>query len=161
MEVPSSYAKFHSHRCNASPLRGEKPQNRPLSKLNTGRLALRAMLPVKFTGSIALRHCFVTIFNIITKHLTWTKTINWKFQIPNNKFQMTLQLFPSSERSFPCEGHMHSHSHRNPMGPVGIPVSCLPLYSLAACTRVPTRTSNIFCIRVVVDYRFDIRSECQ
>jgi len=29
-----------------SPLRGEKPQNRPLSKLNTGKLALRAMLPV-------------------------------------------------------------------------------------------------------------------
>ena len=26
---------------------GEKPHNRPLSKLNTGRLALRAMLPVK------------------------------------------------------------------------------------------------------------------
>jgi len=35
------------HRCNVAPLRGEKPQNRPLSKLNTGRLALRAMLPVK------------------------------------------------------------------------------------------------------------------
>jgi len=30
-----------------SPLRGEKPQNRPLSKLNTGGFALRAMLPVK------------------------------------------------------------------------------------------------------------------
>jgi len=30
-----------------SPLWGEKPQNRPLSKLNTGRFALRAMLPVK------------------------------------------------------------------------------------------------------------------
>jgi len=29
-----------------SPLRGEKSQNRPLSKLNTGRFALRAMLPV-------------------------------------------------------------------------------------------------------------------
>jgi len=29
-----------------SPLRGEKPQNRPLSKLNIGRFALRAMLPV-------------------------------------------------------------------------------------------------------------------
>jgi len=28
-------------------MRGEKPQNRPLSKLNTGRFALRAMLPVK------------------------------------------------------------------------------------------------------------------
>jgi len=30
-----------------SPLRVEKPQNWPLSKLNTGRFALRAMLPVK------------------------------------------------------------------------------------------------------------------
>jgi len=33
-----------------SPLRGEKPQNWPLSKLNTGRFALRAMLPVKTPG---------------------------------------------------------------------------------------------------------------
>ena len=40
------HAKFHPHRCNVSPLRGQKPQNRPLSKLNTGRFALRAMLPV-------------------------------------------------------------------------------------------------------------------
>ena len=44
---PLLHAKFHPHRCNVSPLRGEKPQNRPLSKLNTGRFALRAMLPVK------------------------------------------------------------------------------------------------------------------
>ena len=43
---PPLHAKFHPHRCNVSPLRGEKPQNRPLSKLNTGRFALRAMLPV-------------------------------------------------------------------------------------------------------------------
>ena len=43
---PLLRAKFHPHRCNVSPLRGEKPQNRPLSKLNTGRFALRAMLPV-------------------------------------------------------------------------------------------------------------------
>jgi len=40
------HAKFHLHRCNVLPLRCEKPQNRPLSKLNTGRFALRAMLPV-------------------------------------------------------------------------------------------------------------------
>jgi len=33
---PLLRAKFHPHRCNVSPLRGEKPQNRPL----------RAMLPV-------------------------------------------------------------------------------------------------------------------
>jgi len=43
---PLLHAKFHPHRCNVSPHRGEKPQNRPLSKLNTGRFALRAMLPV-------------------------------------------------------------------------------------------------------------------
>ena len=43
---PLIHAKFHPHRCNVSPLRGEKPQNRPLSKRNTGRFALRAMLPV-------------------------------------------------------------------------------------------------------------------
>jgi len=36
-----------------SPLRGEKPQNRPLSKRNTGRFALRAMLPVT-SGQIKL-----------------------------------------------------------------------------------------------------------
>jgi len=30
--------KFHPNRCNVSPLRGEKPHNRPLSKLNTGAL---------------------------------------------------------------------------------------------------------------------------
>ena len=43
---PLLHAKFHPNRCNVSPLRGEKPQNWPLSKLNTGRFALRAMLPV-------------------------------------------------------------------------------------------------------------------
>ena len=35
---PLIRAKFHPHRCNVLPLRGEKPQNRPLSKLNTGAL---------------------------------------------------------------------------------------------------------------------------
>ena len=44
-EGPLLRAKFHPHRCNVLPLRGEKPQNRSLSKLNTGRFALRAMLP--------------------------------------------------------------------------------------------------------------------
>ena len=48
-EGPLLHAKFHPHRCNVSPLRGEKPQNRPLSKRNTGRFALSAMLPVKKT----------------------------------------------------------------------------------------------------------------
>jgi len=52
---PLLRAKFHPHRCNVSPLRGEKPQNRPLSKLNTGRLALRAMLPVTRMWAYAQR----------------------------------------------------------------------------------------------------------
>jgi len=43
---------FTPNRCNVSPLRGEKPQNRPLRKFNTGRFALRAMLPVKITKKI-------------------------------------------------------------------------------------------------------------
>jgi len=46
---PLLHAKFHPHRCNMSPLRGEKPQSRPVSKFNTGRFALRAMLPVMKT----------------------------------------------------------------------------------------------------------------
>ena len=52
-EGPLLHAKFHPHRYNVSPLRGEKPQNRPLSKLNTGRFALRAMLPVIIDCHIA------------------------------------------------------------------------------------------------------------
>jgi len=36
---PLLHSQFNPHRCNVSPLRGEKPQNRPLSKLNTGRFA--------------------------------------------------------------------------------------------------------------------------
>jgi len=38
--------KFGMEEGTFGPLRGEKPQNRPLSKLNTGRFVLRAMLPV-------------------------------------------------------------------------------------------------------------------
>ena len=51
---PLLRAKFHPHRCNVSPLRGEIPQNRPLSKLNTGKFALRAMLPVMIVWQLTL-----------------------------------------------------------------------------------------------------------
>jgi len=45
--VPSSVPNFTPpHRCNVLPLRGEKPQNRPLSNLNNRRFALRPLLPV-------------------------------------------------------------------------------------------------------------------
>ena len=48
ISMPKTYvrAKFHPHRCNVWPLRGENTQNRPLSKLNNRHFALRAMLPV-------------------------------------------------------------------------------------------------------------------
>jgi len=62
---PLLHAKFHPKRCNMSPLWGEKPQNRPVSKLNTGRLALRAILPVikyqlrnMFTQTCKLNYSF-------------------------------------------------------------------------------------------------------
>jgi len=35
---PLLHVKFHPHRWNVSPLRGEKPQNQHLSNLNTGAL---------------------------------------------------------------------------------------------------------------------------
>jgi len=57
---PLLHAKFHPHRCNVSPLRGEKPQNWPLSKLNTGRFALRAMLPVISTAAARIKLIFAT-----------------------------------------------------------------------------------------------------
>ena len=40
--IPLVPTKFNLDRYNVSPLRGEKPQNRPVSKRNTGRAALRA-----------------------------------------------------------------------------------------------------------------------
>jgi len=46
-----------------SPLRGEKPQNRPLSKLNTGRLALCAMLPVTMQNVYMSTICVILVKN--------------------------------------------------------------------------------------------------
>jgi len=49
MEEPSSrilHAKFHPHRCNVSPCGAKNLKIGLLSKLNTGKFALRAMLPV-------------------------------------------------------------------------------------------------------------------
>jgi len=37
------HAKFHLHRGNVTPLLGEKPQNGPLSNLNTGALRNAAL----------------------------------------------------------------------------------------------------------------------
>ena len=81
---PLLRVKFHPHRCNVSPLRGEKSQNRPLSKLNTGRFALRAMLPVKMSMTAVSSVCVSTCENKIkTKfsdcYITLFYAINSKF----------------------------------------------------------------------------------
>jgi len=55
---PLLYAKFHPRRCTVSPLRGEKPQNRPLSKLNTGGL-----LPVKKRLKVCTMICLLFASN--------------------------------------------------------------------------------------------------
>ena len=74
-------AKFHPHRCNVSTLRNEKRQNRPLSKLNTGRLALRSMLPVKIKKTDVAQKIF---FNYIHVDVIATKylAVNMSFCIP-------------------------------------------------------------------------------
>jgi len=66
---PLLQAKFHPHRCNVSLLRGEKPHNRPLSKLNTGRLALCAMLPVTKISRAYREAFYPYIYNTLTKEL--------------------------------------------------------------------------------------------
>ena len=76
---PLLLAKFHPHRCNVSPLRGEKPQNRPLSKRNTGRFALRAMLPVITDESGIVRIysplSLYTLLHYINRHLLYLLAI--------------------------------------------------------------------------------------
>ena len=93
-EGPLLHAKFHPHRCNVSPMRGEKPQNRPLSKLNTGRFALRAMLPVKI-ATCAPSHNFVGLYlrnsstcphNMVNFGPLMTKT-GWRVLGITGKFQ--------------------------------------------------------------------------
>jgi len=65
-EGPLLHAKFHPNRCNVSPLRGEKPQNWPLSKLNTGRFALRAMLPV-INRTHRIKHRQYSVERVVVK----------------------------------------------------------------------------------------------
>jgi len=66
---PLLHAKFHPHRCNVSPLRDEKPQNRPLSNLNTGEL-----LPV-----------MISLQNLMSSQLNWQPGTNKKLTTKINR----------------------------------------------------------------------------
>jgi len=45
-QVSVGYAKFDVNRCNESPLRGEKPNFRPVSKFNTRSLPLCGIMTI-------------------------------------------------------------------------------------------------------------------
>jgi len=69
-------AKFHPHRCNMSPLRGEKPQNRPLNNLNR-----RVALPVTRHRASASMHSLT--FRVCHSNATRTPIAN-----PSNSPQL-------------------------------------------------------------------------
>ena len=75
--VPVCPAKSDVNQCNASPLRGEKPDFSPVSKFNTGSLPLGGILPVKNKHHIFARtagaHC--TIFPKLCKVIELVETI--------------------------------------------------------------------------------------
>jgi len=80
------------------PYGGEKPQNRPLSKLNTGRFALRAMLPVindNFTAriqNICHQHTHMTS-NGHASWLTIIDSVNVFHSARGNRSAATYLLF--------------------------------------------------------------------
>jgi len=76
------HAKFHPHRCNVSPLRDEKPNNQPLSKLNHRQFALHAMLSVN--NSRNKWH--------VAKKLKFTCVDNWLLNSIVNHQQVRVHL---------------------------------------------------------------------
>jgi len=70
---PLPRAKFHVHRGNVSPLRGEKPIFGPLSKNNAGMAALRAGLPIKkhhtFSSTAGARPRIPTILGMVIEEV--------------------------------------------------------------------------------------------
>jgi len=82
---PLLHAKFHPHWCNVSPLQGEKPQNWPLSKLNTGRFVLRAMLPVIIIIIITTKTWNSSHHDICFQpHFQPSGLIHWRHENNNN-----------------------------------------------------------------------------
>jgi len=100
---PLLHAKFHPHRCNVSPLWGKKPQNRPLSKLNTGRFALRTMLPVKIATRVRVSdlsphfcHLLWSIASSVFNLHAWQSFCTTSLQV---LFGLPLGLQPSTSYS--------------------------------------------------------------
>ena len=92
---PLLRAKFHPHRFNVSPLRGEKPQNRPLSKLNrpTGRLALRGLLPVITEISLCINKIYLKLLHKFTECFEYCNTNHWAHFIVLDSFLYCAVLF--------------------------------------------------------------------
>ena len=74
-------------------MRGEKPQNRPLSKLNTGIFALRAMLPVtKQRKTIPKQIQNNVLFQTLLHVKQNAETIRKRFGIVLELFQRCFRL---------------------------------------------------------------------
>jgi len=70
---PLLRAIFHVHRYNASPLRGQKPQNQPLSNLNTGVLRCAVIKTLPHEAFLFLQ--YLPGFSMST-HLLYRQSIN-------------------------------------------------------------------------------------
>jgi len=98
-----------------SPLRGEKPQNWPLSKLNTGRFALRAMLPVMTLNDGARHSWFEHWFGAGTDKAFYEyKTSSDDRSAPSSRSRFLCKK-ASLSHGTPSPGHQES-----PNGIVGI-----------------------------------------
>jgi len=127
---PLLHAKFHPHRFNVSPLRGEKPQNRPLSKLNTGRFALRAMLPV-------IRPCRLSLHKTPIMVLVWAASDHRKH---NHHHYHYHQLHFTAVSWFPICSR-REHLEANDLLQAGRP-SCHPTNSVKALNETHSTEAN-------------------
>ena len=82
---------------------GGDPQNRPLSKLNTGRFALRAMLPVNSGGRpiehVVVMRCMVSQCWFVLLRQTWCMLVSSK-RFASYGFHLCL-VFLQSSTKFP------------------------------------------------------------
>jgi len=92
------YAKFYPHRCNMSPLWGEKPQNRPLSNLNNRRFALRAMLPVNEWKWNNINICAVS--TCLVQNITESLACQWTLEKMHSVKQ---HHFPGLKTTIGCQ----------------------------------------------------------
>jgi len=99
---PLLRAKFYPDRCNVSPLRDEKPQNRPLSKPNTG--GLRRMWANAQRDGRPAEYRWCPLFN--TAKFGWRLILECRaVTLPRRETRWNLQGYPKlPDQSQPLVG---------------------------------------------------------